>query len=578
LAIFAGLDIDVGPDVAAIEFEHAKSSEADGRVAPIGFISAKDVPEVGEDIEPIEFEPAKAPEADAGIAQEVEPPKNAEEDEDIPFVELEPPKNLEADENIARIEFTPAKDPEVVLDNEVSDETRTDPDTTAQAQRSDESNAPLEVKASPGKLESTDEAAGDVSAARPVIGRGFATAAGSKLPVMTAEKLRAAENLFVAGGNDAAPVTPVKGAGFATAAGRKLPQVTEDKLKLSENFLDGSDLPKPPPQHPETAARPKAGAGFATATGKHLPKLTAEQMQATEGLFAAAESRPPTTFGGGFATATGTRLAIVSADKMAEADQFLGPDGASAAQQSDAAPKTVVPLLHAPKIGQHSFDTPKATFKKPIQIVQRIGPGNQFATPKSKAPSAKKADRRFTPFKAPTMVASLNGDGMPTPLATPMAARTPLSALSAPRQQLLHKIGSPALDSPLGKAPLKPVVPSFRSVFNVKARPPERTTLLQLATEEISILQTFYLPQEVLLMTPEQARLHEFATDEGGWGFNQAASELEACGADLKIVGKGWVANHYKWIVWKLACTARRFPRTLEFWNRQSVLNQLKYR
>lgn len=51
-------------------------------------------------------------------------------------------------------------------------------------------------------------------------------------------------------------------------------------------------------------------------------------------------------------------------------------------------------------------------------------------------------------------------------------------------------------------------------------------------------------------------------------------------GVDPKLISSIWVANHYRWIVWKLAAMEFAFPK--EFANRclnpERVLLQLKYR
>lgn len=77
-------------------------------------------------------------------------------------------------------------------------------------------------------------------------------------------------------------------------------------------------------------------------------------------------------------------------------------------------------------------------------------------------------------------------------------------------------------------------------------------------------------------MTPESALTFLFTTEKGPWGPQAAFGELIEAGA--KLIDESWVKNHYKWIVWKLACLARRFAQTLDFWNPETVLNQLKYR
>ncbi|XP_065161772.1 breast cancer type 2 susceptibility protein-like [Atheta coriaria] len=50
-------------------------------------------------------------------------------------------------------------------------------------------------------------------------------------------------------------------------------------------------------------------------------------------------------------------------------------------------------------------------------------------------------------------------------------------------------------------------------------------------------------------------------------------------GIEPNLIPKGWVANHYKWIVWKLACYERRFPDGLkDSLSVDNIMQQLKYR
>ncbi|OMO97642.1 hypothetical protein COLO4_14461 [Corchorus olitorius] len=55
---------------------------------------------------------------------------------------------------------------------------------------------------------------------------------------------------------------------------------------------------------------------------------------------------------------------------------------------------------------------------------------------------------------------------------------------------------------------------------------------------------------------------------------------LAYSGASMHFISKGWVANHYKWIVWKLMCYERRYPSKCsgKFFTISNVLEELKYR
>lgn len=50
-------------------------------------------------------------------------------------------------------------------------------------------------------------------------------------------------------------------------------------------------------------------------------------------------------------------------------------------------------------------------------------------------------------------------------------------------------------------------------------------------------------------------------------------------GVDPKLLPNGWISNHFKWIVWKLASLERNFPDILsDCLSLENVIQQLKYR
>lgn len=50
-------------------------------------------------------------------------------------------------------------------------------------------------------------------------------------------------------------------------------------------------------------------------------------------------------------------------------------------------------------------------------------------------------------------------------------------------------------------------------------------------------------------------------------------------GVDPKLIHKGWIKNHYKWIIWKLASYERTFPCYFKTaLSVEHVIQQLKYR
>lgn len=103
----------------------------------------------------------------------------------------------------------------------------------------------------------------------------------------------------------------------------------------------------------------------------------------------------------------------------------------------------------------------------------------------------------------------------------------------------------------------------FKEYFGV---PPFHTNMLE------------HLPESIRRMNPETAEQHSF---QDGCGFDSIGKKafshmLLQSGASVKYVSEKWVANHYKWIVWKLACYERCYYRN--FLTVSNVIEELKYR
>ena len=63
-------------------------------------------------------------------------------------------------------------------------------------------------------------------------------------------------------------------------------------------------------------------------------------------------------------------------------------------------------------------------------------------------------------------------------------------------------------------------------------------------------------------------------------GAAELAGLLRAAGGEERFATSAWVANHYRWVVWKLACAERGDPARLagRLLTVPVVLDQLKYR
>ncbi|KAA3463741.1 protein BREAST CANCER SUSCEPTIBILITY 2-like protein B-like isoform X1 [Gossypium australe] len=83
-------------------------------------------------------------------------------------------------------------------------------------------------------------------------------------------------------------------------------------------------------------------------------------------------------------------------------------------------------------------------------------------------------------------------------------------------------------------------------------------------------------------ITPENAYEYLFKDETGLCRIGAEAfyDMLSHSGASVQHVSKEWVANHYKWIVWKLACYERCYPSKCagKFLTVSNILEELKYR
>jgi len=78
-------------------------------------------------------------------------------------------------------------------------------------------------------------------------------------------------------------------------------------------------------------------------------------------------------------------------------------------------------------------------------------------------------------------------------------------------------------------------------------------------------------------MTADAAAQFAFPLGAGPAHFR---SMLVAAGASAALATEAWVANHFRWVVWKLACYERAFPRRLPApaLTPERVMHQLRYR
>lgn len=133
-------------------------------------------------------------------------------------------------------------------------------------------------------------------------------------------------------------------------------------------------------------------------------------------------------------------------------------------------------------------------------------------------------------------------------------------------------------------------------VFNLECSQGDRITLEEFAISKgrvpaqytSSELEAYRISQEAIHMTADKAYHYEFKILEEetntlrSIGPAQLRLALIAAGADSSSLctSIAWVKNHFKWIIWKLACMERAFPQDFgcAFLTPQRALSQLKYR
>ncbi|RUS19357.1 hypothetical protein BC937DRAFT_87614 [Endogone sp. FLAS-F59071] len=99
---------------------------------------------------------------------------------------------------------------------------------------------------------------------------------------------------------------------------------------------------------------------------------------------------------------------------------------------------------------------------------------------------------------------------------------------------------------------------------------------LELGEKELLLMHKFELlsPLDVVHMTSSLAQHFHFGT----WGSMEARGAILDVGALPQYATPNWVNNHYRWIVWKLACMVRNYPEHFrEWWCASKVIEQLRY-
>ncbi|XP_042510646.1 protein BREAST CANCER SUSCEPTIBILITY 2 homolog B-like isoform X2 [Macadamia integrifolia] len=91
-----------------------------------------------------------------------------------------------------------------------------------------------------------------------------------------------------------------------------------------------------------------------------------------------------------------------------------------------------------------------------------------------------------------------------------------------------------------------------------------------------------HVPDQVKFMNADSAEKYMFCDKSSSdvTGIEAFHHMLSKSGASMLNASKEWVANHYKWIVWKLACYERGYPAEASgrYLTVSNVIEELKYR
>ncbi|KAI9494923.1 BRCA2, oligonucleotide/oligosaccharide-binding, domain 1-domain-containing protein [Zychaea mexicana] len=88
-------------------------------------------------------------------------------------------------------------------------------------------------------------------------------------------------------------------------------------------------------------------------------------------------------------------------------------------------------------------------------------------------------------------------------------------------------------------------------------------------------LKNMNISDEILHLTAADAGKVRFSN----WGPKEAYKAICKAGVLDRFISDAWVENHYRWIVWKLACMIRSYPSKFrDWWCSRKVVEQLLYR
>ena len=210
---------------------------------------------------------------------------------------------------------------------------------------------------------------------------------------------------------------------------------------------------------------------------------------------------------------------------------------------------------------------------------------------------------KLVEVRSPTRLPRSTPSPLPTPNSSSKRARAPFTSPTRqfddgvendenPEKRSKQVVYGRNTGSSSESAPKKSIKQSANSLFNLN--PTEEQLAQRQPWSAVgraphafshSQLRAYKLRPDVVSMTSDSAKTFKFEhMDSDGvlkqLGADEMFEVLLSEGASRKVLTRPWLANHYRWIIWKLASVERSFPQ--EFANAyltpERTLAQLKYR
>ncbi|KAI9331440.1 hypothetical protein DFJ73DRAFT_72816 [Zopfochytrium polystomum] len=402
------------------------------------------------------------------------------------------------------------------------------------------------------------------------VSTGFTTGSGRQIPV-SKEGLDRARKLFrddVFAGQEMDTGGAPKSPGFSTTpspftngTGNRLPAVSAAALRKASLLFSVPPSETEPPggTAPITFTTQSPGSSPLKRQTTHLGRtqLAKRPLDFSDASIGKAESGEPSS-----CLSTGVQDEENHKRRRSLPDDVLSPIGTPVAKQirKFSFPSGLETGDASPRMSEARISSPGMPLRTPFsnRLNQSALVPSQLQTPAA-GPRNRKGDQRGTPRRAPFR----------TPFKTPF--KSPLTV------SLSEAITAHEMASFSQKAERKPE----HHLFNF-AGPQHRTTFREVfknlrQTDCLSTHDTNIAEAEKI--TAANAAYFAFGSTIFSWGATAAYFDLIGFGARRKLVNEDWVANHFRWIIWKLAGLVRSFPSlSSKYWSPKMVFNQLCYR